>query len=146
MIAIDDITFTIRCNNNKYYTCTITFMENDTYLLTISNSAGKNLYKCYSDTSCGLTDEEYYDDIEPSFILNRHCFWSNETVPVIKFEHNYDKIRGNSKKMAEIYGIDIDILKGFDSYKKRQVLRNCVNPEIGRYIFDEICKGENYEE
>lgn len=84
--------------------------------------------------------------IEPSFVLNRHCFWSNEVVPVIKFEHNYDKIRSNPKKMAEIYGIDIDILKSFNSYKKRQVLRNCVNPEIGRYIFDEICKGENYGE
>lgn len=78
--------------------------------------------------------------IEPSFILNRHCFWSNETVPVIKFGHNYDKIRDNSKKMAEIYGINIDILKGFNSYEKRQVLRNCVNPEIGKYIFEQVCK------
>lgn len=68
-ITIDDLTFTVRCNNNKYYTCTITFMENDTYLLTILNSAGKFLYKTYTDTSCGLTDEEFYDDIDNEVVM-----------------------------------------------------------------------------
>lgn len=42
--------------------------------------------------------------------------------------------------MAELYGIDINILKNFSSYEKRQILRNCVKPEIGKYIFEQIMK------
>ena len=79
--------------------------------------------------------------IEPSFALNRHYFWSNKFIMAVQFEHNFTEVRDKPKKMAELYGIDINILKDFSSYDKRKILRNCVKPEIGKYIFEQIMKG-----
>lgn len=79
--------------------------------------------------------------IEPSFVLNRHYFWSDQFIITIQFEHNFTAIRDKPKEMAKLYGYDIEILKDFSSYEKRQILRNCVKPEIGKYIFEQIMKG-----
>jgi len=47
----------------------------------------------------------------------------------------YSAIRDNNKAMAEAYGFIIDDLKGVEV---RKALRNCVVPEIGKYIFETI--------
>lgn len=84
--------------------------------------------------------------IEPSFVLNRHYFWSNKFIMTMQFEHNFTDIRDKPKEMAKLYGYDIEILKDFSSYEKRQILRNCVKPEIGKYIFEALtAKGEGNE-
>lgn len=72
--------------------------------------------------------------IEPTAILQRHYFWSNFDIPDVKFKQ--DKIRS-----AQIP--DLQKLHGFDlsSYKlknKRQVLRNCVYPELGKHILNQV--------
>lgn len=73
--------------------------------------------------------------IEPTAILQRHLFWSNKPIANKKFEK--DAIRTKNK------------ISDFDNYEvvvnskisnKRQVLRNCVKPEIGLYILSEILK------
>lgn len=75
----------------------------------------------------------YYEPlIKPTKILQRHYFWSNFDISDMNF--NQDKIR-----TAQIP--DLQRLHGFDlsKYKlknKRQILRNCVLPELGKHILD----------
>lgn len=73
--------------------------------------------------------------IEPTVILQRHLFWSNKPIAYKKFEK--DAIRTKNK------------ISDFDNYElvanskisnKRQVLRNCVKPELGQYVLSEILK------
>lgn len=74
----------------------------------------------------------YYQPlIKPTAELQRHLFWSN--FEITEKEFITDKIR-----TAQIP--DLQKLHGFDlsKYKlsnKRQVLRNCVLPQLGEHIF-----------
>lgn len=69
--------------------------------------------------------------------LGRHCFWSNFKIPNKKFEArgSFD----NTKELAEKLGYDISNWKNVN---KKLLLRNCVEPEVAKYIF-EIMKGSN---
>lgn len=75
----------------------------------------------------------YYEPlIKPTAILQRHLFWSNFDIPVIKFE-------GETIRKAQIP--QLQTMHGFDISKyslpnKRQILRNCVYPPVGKYILD----------
>lgn len=79
----------------------------------------------------------YYEPlIKPIFKIGRHLFWSNIEIP----ETN---IKSEKIRTAQIP--DLQKLKGFDlsEFKiknKRQILRNCVMPEIGEYILNEVKK------
>lgn len=71
--------------------------------------------------------------IEPTSVLQRHYFWSNFEIADKEFAK--DHIRS-----AQIP--DLQAKHGYDlsSYKlpnKRQVLRNCVSPELGLYALRE---------
>ena len=70
--------------------------------------------------------------IEPTSKLDRHLFWSNFEIKDKTFKKdNIRKIQipGLQKK----YGFNLD---NFRIKNKRQVLRNCVEPEMGKYILD----------
>lgn len=72
--------------------------------------------------------------IPPTKELQRHLFWSNFNIEDMEFKK--DNIRS-----AQIP--DLQLLHGFDlsGYKvpnKRQVLRNCVLPELGLHILTQI--------
>lgn len=77
--------------------------------------------------------EPYYEPlIKPRLMMQRHNFWSN-------FGIEYKVFVGDNIRTAQI--LDLQKLHGFDlsGYKlkdKRQVLRNCVSPEVGKYILD----------
>lgn len=73
--------------------------------------------------------------IEPTFSMGRHYFWSSDFILNTAMPSNYESIRNKSKLMAKEYGFDIEKLKGVEV---RKVLRNCVVPEIGKYIFQKI--------
>lgn len=73
--------------------------------------------------------------IEPTVKLQRHYFWSNFEIPQREFAK--DKIRtAQIPQLQEKFGFD---LSDYKVKNKRQVLRNCVEPEIGAYILDQIC-------
>jgi DNA (cytosine-5)-methyltransferase 1 len=76
----------------------------------------------------------YYDPlIEPTVDLERHYFWSNFDIPHKKFdkvERNHNKITGKTG----LYGFDIQKYK--IKHRKDQIIRNCVNPELGEYILE----------
>lgn len=73
----------------------------------------------------------YYEPlIKPTAILQRHLFWSNFPIPPREFEK--DNIRSAQiPELQKKHGFD---LSKYKLKNKRQVLRNCVNPELGKYI------------
>ena len=70
--------------------------------------------------------------IEPTKELQRHLFWSNFDITDASFEK--DKIReAQIPQLQELHGINLDKYK---LANKRQVLRNCVLPELGKHVFE----------
>ena len=75
----------------------------------------------------------YYEPlIKPNFELQRHYYWSNFYVE----KKDFIKSKLRSAQIS-----DLQHYLGFDlsEYKlsnKRQVLRNCVLPDIGKYILE----------
>ncbi len=76
----------------------------------------------------------YYDPlIKPTKILQRHLFWSNFDIADAEFEK--DNIRTAQIPDLQVkYGYD---LSNYKLSNKRQVLRNCVEPELGLHILNE---------
>ena len=72
--------------------------------------------------------------IAPSAIIGRHYFWTNFFIGSLPFETNV-KIRDIEMEFVrnhETFSVVAD-LKGIN---KRQVLKNCVDSEIGKYILE----------
>jgi DNA (cytosine-5)-methyltransferase 1 len=77
----------------------------------------------------------YYDPlIKPTKILQRHLFWSNFEIADAEFEK--DNIRkAQIPDLQKKYGYD---LSKYKLSNKRQVLRNCVTPELGLHILNQL--------
>lgn len=74
----------------------------------------------------------FYKPLIKPFELQRHWFWSNFPLPKKKFES--DNIRyGNNESRQDKLGFDLKKYKGVN---KTLLLRNCVKPELGLYIFN----------
>lgn len=74
----------------------------------------------------------YYKPLIPAKQLQRHLFWTNFKLPDIK-------IKADNIRKAQIP--DLQKKHGFDLSQskiknKRQVLRNCVDAELGKHILD----------
>lgn len=91
----------------------------------------------------------YYKPLVEPQKMGRHYFWANFEIP--KMEVDYVQIgtmnRNASKdsqrkaiiREAQIPElIDLHGLKDFKLKNKRQVLRNCVYPEVGKKILDSV--------
>lgn len=78
--------------------------------------------------------ESYYEPLIKPFKLERHFFWSNFRIFGKKFDKIYklDVSRDNSIILSKNIGFDISKYSGVN---KRLLLRNCVNPKLGLYIF-----------
>jgi len=71
----------------------------------------------------------YYEYlIKPSFILGRHPFWCNFEVQQKEFK-NIDVSRSTAEELSEYLKMPIP------RFKARLLLRNCVEPTMGFYIF-----------
>ena len=79
----------------------------------------------------------YYDPlIKPDVILQRHYFWCNFDIEILKFES--DKVRSAQiPDLQTLHGIDLSQYKISD---KRKLLRNCVYPPVGLHILNEANK------
>jgi len=70
--------------------------------------------------------------IEPNVELDRHKFWCNFDIE--KQEFTRPKLRAAQiPQLQEAYGYD---LTGYKLPNKRQVLRNCVLPDVGKHILN----------
>ena len=72
----------------------------------------------------------YYEPlIKPSVELGRHYFWCNYNVPAKDFT-NIDVARSTQYELAKDLDMPIPRVAG------RLLLRNCLKPTIGEYLFD----------
>lgn len=83
----------------------------------------------------------YYDPlIPPTFKVDRHYFWSSDFILVPETKRSFTSIKDKNKEMERLLGFDLSPYK-IESKLKRKILRNCVKPEIGKYLFEQIMKG-----
>ena len=76
----------------------------------------------------------YYEPlVKPTVKLDRHLIWSNFEIPFIELEKPEVKHNQVSGK-TERYGISLDGIKM--KHRKDQIIRNCVNPEMGLHILN----------
>lgn len=80
----------------------------------------------------------YYEPlVRPSVELQRHLFWSNFKIIKTKSidEQDFD-IKGGSIT----WGVNkhFDLSKYKIKHRKDQILNNCVNPDLGLYIFEQM--------
>ena len=78
----------------------------------------------------------YYEPLIKPQMSGRHCFWANFKIPNLDISTKVrNDVGGTTKWKMEKRGI---IIKDFHSYKgdKRQLLNNCVEPEIGLAILE----------
>lgn len=78
--------------------------------------------------------------IDPTFRIGRHLFWSSDFIMSPQYASNLVDIWESVAKMEAAYNFNLTPYK-LDHKFKRKILRNCVKPEIGEYIFNEITKG-----
>jgi len=76
--------------------------------------------------------------IPPTKVLARHYFWTNFEIRNKDFDD--DRRHGDITGYKPVYGFD---LKKYDVKDKRKLLRNMVNPEVGKYILDEVIRNKN---
>lgn len=80
----------------------------------------------------------WYNQLKnPTFKLGRHYFWSNFHVQHKKFS----KLKINCLTFSQLtkeYNLKTERLRELDAMKRRQVLRNCVDPEIGSFILNQL--------
>jgi len=69
--------------------------------------------------------------IEPSAIIDRHLFWSNFKIKESKIKREYWIRHSQIKQLQEMHGFNLSKFKIKD---KRQILRNCVLPKLGKHI------------
>jgi len=85
----------------------------------------------FSGLYCVENTKPYYDPlIVPSIVLSRHLFWSNFEIEKAEFETKHIR----SKNKISDYS-NFDIAESAIG-NKRQVLRNCVDSNLGLHIFN----------
>jgi DNA (cytosine-5)-methyltransferase 1 len=77
-------------------------------------------------------------------IIQRHFFWSNFKIPIKEFPKDSIRVTGG-KHLPEWTQIKHlqqhhKIILPENAQNKRLLLRNCVNPEVGLYVFNCIFK------
>ena len=75
----------------------------------------------------------YYEPLLSPQKIGRHYVWSNFAIPPIKIPSTMIRNKNKISELEESLGYD---LFSYRMKNKRQVLRNCVEPEVGMHIFD----------
>jgi len=89
------------------------------------------------DWSAENVNPYYKPLIEPTAHIGRHLFWSNLPLESYKTKAQHLRSRNAISDVEDLHAISLD------KYKiphKRQILRNYVEPEIGKAIFDVMLK------
>ena len=90
---------------------------------------------------CVENVKPYYGTlIEPAFEMHRHLFWANFTAKKRSFKPA--EIR-TKNKISDFEGYEVVAASKIKN--KRQVLRNCVDSELGLHIFNEMKTYEQKE-
>jgi DNA (cytosine-5)-methyltransferase 1 len=91
--------------------------------------------------------KSYYKPIIEPQVVGRHYFWANFTIPDKKIDYvqigTFNRSASKETQRRAIIReaqipelIDLHGLKDFKIKNKRQILRNCVLPEVGKHILE----------
>jgi len=98
------------------------------------------LQKYYKGFYCVENTIPFYEPLIKAFKTGGHLFWSNFNITPIN--HGSRNHRGGTvESLSERKMID---LSKYNIKNKRQILRNCVEPEVGSHIFNCLLKVQNY--
>lgn len=102
--------------------------------------------------------KSYYKPIIEPQTMGRHYFWANFEIPKVKIDYvqigtmNRSASKDTQRKaiireaqipeLTDLHGLD---LTGIKLKNKRQVLRNCVYPEVGKAILEASLGDSNAE-
>ena len=73
----------------------------------------------------------WYEPLIKPFVFREHYYWSNFIID--GQEKANRKHNAGNKELSKIKGFKLDNYKGID---KTKILRNCVEPEAGLYVFN----------
>lgn len=88
--------------------------------------------------------KSWYEPLIKPQLLQRHYFWSNKQIPEPETPFKKDQIRltggRNIKEWVQIKQLQENhgIMLPENAPNKRTLLRNCVSPEVGKYILDKL--------
>lgn len=94
--------------------------------------------------------KSYYDPLIQPQVSGRHYFWANYQIPTLVNRIRLQSISGNNdikgekgarKKAFEMLGFD---LAKYDYPGKEKLLRNCVDPLIGKAILNKVLEIEEF--
>jgi len=88
----------------------------------------------YDGKYCVENVKSYYNPLIKPQELGRHYFWANFLIRDKRIE-DYHQHHGDMKDLANRKGFDLSKYSGVD---KRNILRNCVEPEIGLVVLDSL--------
>lgn len=74
----------------------------------------------------------YYKPLIEGQLVQRHLFWANFDIPNVTMKKD-DVRTAQIKDLEAHHGFD---LSKYKLSNKRQILRNCVYPELGKYVLD----------
>lgn len=74
----------------------------------------------------------YYEPLIKGNLIQRHLFWSNFDIPNIEMKKDIIR-KAQIPDLEKHHGYD---LSKYKLPNKRQVLRNCVYPELGNYVLN----------
>jgi DNA (cytosine-5)-methyltransferase 1 len=80
----------------------------------------------------------YYEPLIRPYKVGRHYVWSNFHIGGKDTEGMLVR-DGNNEARQELFGFDLSKYQGID---KQKILRNCVHPNLGRFIFDQAFRGK----
>jgi DNA (cytosine-5)-methyltransferase 1 len=73
--------------------------------------------------------------LTPAVELERHLFWSNFSIKPYFFGDEREQVVNTTKPIDTVFGFNISKYK--INYRKDQILRNLVNPDLGLYILEQ---------
>ena len=94
--------------------------------------------------------KSYYPPLIQPQESARHYFWANFHIPPMQNRIKISSINGSNdakgnvgarKEAFEMLGFDLSV---YDYKKKERLLRNCVDPLIGKAILDRVLEIETY--
>lgn len=100
------------------------------------------LQQIFHSSGCEFTGKycvenvvSYYEPLIKPQLSGRHYLWANFIIGDADVGKVPEMIRSSAKRLSKFYGFDISKY-GFKPMDERRCLRNCIHPELGKYIFD----------
>lgn len=86
----------------------------------------------------------YYKPLIPAQEVARHLFWCNFKLGKFEPSSTIRIKESNAKDVSDFYGFDISDYKG--EQEKRTIARNCVHPEIGKFVLDKALQSSKMKQ